>query len=327
MKNFDSKYKDLPDYILKITHQIWEEKDVESINQYYAKGMPTRSPQGVIYGAEPVVKATYATLKEFPDRQLLGEDVIWIGNDDEGYFSSHRILTRATHSKFGVYGEATGKKLIYRVIADCACRNNQVYDEWLVRDQGAIIRQLGLDPRKYAGKLIQDEGGINKCFKPFNNNTQNKVPVDGVYKAPIISKENAGTRYANILKQIFNKDLNVVEKNYDRAIQQEQPGWFTGHGIEEVANFWNTFISTFPDSKFTIEHISYTEEKNQPKKAAIRWSLIGSHSGKGNFGIPSNAPVYVMGISHAEFGPRGIKNEWVLFDEIIIWKQILMKTG
>ena len=168
MKGFDSKYKDLPDYILKITHQIWEEKDVESINQYYAEGMPTRSPQGVIYGAEPVVKATYATLKEFPDRQLLGEDVIWIGNDDEGYFSSHRILTRATHANFGVYGEATGKKLIYSVIADCACRNNQVYDEWLVRDQGAIIRQLGIDPQKYAGKLINDEGGINKCFIPFN---------------------------------------------------------------------------------------------------------------------------------------------------------------
>ena len=94
-----------------------------------------------------------------------------------------------------------------------------------------------------------------------------------------------------------------------------------------VTNFWNTLISAFPDSKFTIEHISFTKEKNQAKKAAIRWSLIGSHSGNGNFGKPSNAPVYVMGISHAEFGPRGIKNEWVLFDETIVWKQILMKTG
>ena len=327
MKGFDSKYKDLPDFILKITHQIWEEKDVESINQYYAEGMPTRSPQGVIYGAEPVVKATYLTLKEFPDRQLLGEDVIWIGNDDEGYFSSHRILTRATHANFGVYGEATGKKLIYRVIADCACRNNQVYDEWLVRDQGAIIRQLGIDPKKYAGKLINDEGGISKCFTPFNEDTPDDVPIDGKYKAVTISKENTGTRYADILTQIFNKDLNVVEKNYDRAIQQEQPGGFTRHGREEVNSFWNTLISAFPDSKFTIEHISFIDQKDQAKKAAIRWSLIGSHSGNGNFGSPSNAPVYVMGISHAEFGPRGIKNEWVLFDETIIWKQILMKTG
>ena len=44
MKGFDSKFKDLPDYILKITYQIWENKDVESIMQYYAKDIPVRSP-------------------------------------------------------------------------------------------------------------------------------------------------------------------------------------------------------------------------------------------------------------------------------------------
>ena len=72
MQGFDKKFKDLPDYILKITYQIWEDKDVESIREYYAKGIPVRSPDGVIYGPDTVVKATYATLDEFPDRQLLG---------------------------------------------------------------------------------------------------------------------------------------------------------------------------------------------------------------------------------------------------------------
>ena len=112
MQGFDQKFRDLPDYILKITYQIWEDKDVESIREYYAKGIPVRSPAGVVYGPDAVVKATYATLEEFPDRQLLGEDVIWIGNENDGYLSSHRILTRATHLNDGVYGKATGKKLI-----------------------------------------------------------------------------------------------------------------------------------------------------------------------------------------------------------------------
>ena len=125
----------------------------------------------------------------------------------------------------------------------------------------------------------------------------------------------------------MNKDIGSVENNYDRAIQQEQPGGFTAHGREEVSQFWKILLSAFPDAKFSIEHISFTDEKDQPKKAAVRWALVGSHSGKGNFGDPSHAQVYIMGISHAEFGPRGIKNEWVLFDETMIWKQILMKTG
>ena len=323
MKDFDKKFKDFPDYILKMTHQIWEEKDVESIMQYYAEGIPVRFPDGIIHGPELVVKATYATLKEFPDRQLLGEDVIWIGNDNEGYHSSHRILSRATHANSGVYGEATGKKLSYRVIADCACKSNQVYDEWLVRDQGSIIRQLNLDPKTYAIQLIENQGGINNCPTPFNKNTV----ADLKYTQINLPDQNIGYEYADILKNIFNKNLNVIEECYDRAINQEQPGGFTGYGWKDVETFWSSLLSAFPDSTFKIEHVSFLNNPNEYAKAAIRWSLSGIHSGSGNFGEPSHADVYVMGISHAEFGPRGIKNEWVLFDETSIWKQILLKTG
>ncbi|HIA60870.1 MAG TPA: nuclear transport factor 2 family protein, partial [Pelagibacterales bacterium] len=232
MKGFAKQFKNLPDYILKITYQIWEDKDVEAIRDYYADTpivslpTPTRSPAGVIYGAEPVIKATYATLKMFPDRQLLAEDVIWIGNDEEGYLSSHRILSRATHLHDGAYGKATGKKLVYRGIADCACKNNQVYDEWLVKDEGAIVRQLGIDPKQYASNLITSEGGPDNAVAPFNEQT----PCESLYKSPILPKSNPGQTYAEILKAIMSSNKEAIEKNYDRAIQQFQPGGFVTHG-------------------------------------------------------------------------------------------------
>ena len=47
----------------------------------------------------------------------------------------------------------------------------------------------------------------------------------------------------------------------------------------------------------------------------------------GIFGKETNADVYIMGICHAEFGQRGITREFVLFDETMIWKQILIHTG
>ena len=159
MKGFDKKYKDFPDYILKITKQIWEGKDVNSISKFYSKDIPVRSPFGITYGNKPVIDATFATLKEFPNRQLLGEEVIWNGNDEEGYHSSHRILSKGTHLGDGFYGEPTKKDIYYRVIADCACKNNQVYDEWIVRDQGAMVRQLGYTPKEFAKQIIEKEGG------------------------------------------------------------------------------------------------------------------------------------------------------------------------
>ena len=38
-------------------------------------------------------------------------------------------------------------------------------------------------------------------------------------------------------------------------------------------------------------------------------------------------PDYILGISHAEFGPRGLKREFIAIDETAIWKQIILHTG
>jgi hypothetical protein len=64
-----------------------------------------------------------------------------------------------------------------------------------------------------------------------------------------------------------------------------------------------------------------------PPRAAVRWSLTGRHSGWGAFGPPTGADVYLLGLTHAEFGPWGLRREWTLFDETAIWKQILLHTG
>ena len=330
MKGFDKQFKDFPDYILKITYQIWENNDVEAIREYYADTpsvslpTPTRSPSGVIYGAETVIESTNASKKLFPDRTLLGEDVIWTGNDDEGYFSSHRILSTSTHSVDGLYGKPTGKKLYYRTIADCACMNNQVYDEWLVRDQGAIVRQIGIDPKQFASNLIKDEGGPEKASKPFDKNT----PIKSIYKSPILVSGNCGELYAKILTSIMNINLEkTINDSYDRAIQQFQPGGNTHYGRDEVIKFWKQLRDAFPNALFSVEHIAFNEKKREPKKASVRWSMVGKHEGGGLFGKASNSKIYIMGINHVEFGERGIKNEWVLYDETMIWKQILLKTG
>ncbi|MGB2106847.1 MAG: nuclear transport factor 2 family protein, partial [Candidatus Puniceispirillum sp.] len=119
MKGFDSRWKDFPDYIIGITEQIWEQRGIASLEHYYTPDIPVRSPGSVVIGNKDVIAATMATLAEFPDRQLLGEDVIWSGSPEEGMLSSHRIFSTATHSADGVYGKATGTKLSYRVIADC----------------------------------------------------------------------------------------------------------------------------------------------------------------------------------------------------------------
>ena len=277
---------------------------------------------GIQQGNVAVKAATMATINEFPDRELLGEDVIYSDDPKHGLLSSHRLLTKATHTQDGQFGPATGKHWVVRVIADCAAKNDTIYDEWLVRDYGGIVRQLGMNPRDYAAGLIESEGGVASASKPFTPDAD----VPGDYKGR--GNDNAwGAAYANSLNRIMAHDFNQILSDWDRAAIGEYPGAQTAYGRDEMVRFWVGLRSSFPNATFTIHHQIGMDADMLSPRAAIRWSLDGLHEGWGTFGRPTGANIHVFGMSHAEFGPWGLRREFALYDEVAIWKQILMALG
>jgi predicted ester cyclase len=322
MTGFDARWKDFPDYILGITKEIWEDRGIATLHRYYAEDIVVRSPSSIVRGNGGVIAATMATLAEFPDRTLLGEDVIWSDHPGHGLLSSHRLLSTATHARDGVYGKATGRRLVYRIVADCAARENRIYDEWLIRDQGAIVRQLGLEPKAYALAQIAAEGGPERCARPFAPERD----IAGGYRGR--GNDHAtGQRYAALLTRLMDADFAAIPREYDRAAQLEYPGGVTGHGWGDADAFWLGLRAAFPSARFEIHHVIGRDDPGFSPRAALRWSLDGIHDGWGAFGAPSGARVHVMGICHAEIGPWGLRREYALYDETAIWKQIALKTG
>lgn len=331
MKGFSNRWKDFPDYIIGITKEIWEDRGIGTLHDYYAKDIVIRTPMGISTGNAGVMAATMATVNEFPDRELFADDVIWSDDPEFGLLSSHRLITRATHLNDGQFGHATGKPWTARVIADCAAKNDTIYDEWLIRDYGGIVRQLGFDPKTYAATLIDAEGGPDVCSKPFTPDQD----IDGGYKSR--GNDNLwGQRYADTLQQIMDLDFHVIPKDYDRAVNCEYAGGLSVLSHDQVTKFWLGLRSSFPDATFKIHHQIGMDGDMLPPRAAVRWSLDGTHSGWGSFGKPTGANVHVMGMCHAEYGPFAnktgpqdatIRRECALYDEIAIWKQILMQVG
>jgi predicted ester cyclase len=322
LEGFDPKFADFPDYILGITREIWEERGLHTLHDYYAPDIAVRSPAGITLGNTGVIAATMATLAEFPDRQLLGEDVIWSGDATTGFLSSHRIVSTATHLGDGVYGPASGRSFTYRIIADCAAKDNQIYDEWLIRDQGAIVRQLGVDGKTFAAQQIEADGGAEAAVRPFTPELDTHIEYTGRG-----NDDPTGERHAGVMTSIMGADLGAIEREYDRAAHLELPGGRTGHGWVDADSFWLGLRSAFPNATFTIHHQIGRNDPGMAPRSAVRWSLDGLHEGWGAFGAPTGSSVHVMGISHAEFGPWGLRREWTLFDETAIWKQILLHTG
>ncbi|PWJ20864.1 ester cyclase [Jannaschia seohaensis] len=318
----DGRWNDLPDYIIGITKEIWEDRGISTLRDFYAPDIVVRSPASVVVGNGDVIGATMATLAEFPDRALLGEDVIWCEDGAGGQLSSHRLYCTATHLGDGVYGPASGAKLAYRILADCHVSGTVIDDEWLVRDQGAIVRQMGMTPEAFAVDLIEKEGGPSRCVPPYTPETERAGPYTGSGNG-----NPWGARLAEILSRIMAADMRVIPERYDRACHLEYPSGRTAHSPDGADRFWMPLRAAFPKAAFTIHHAIGRDDPMMPPRAAVRWSLWGRHSGWGGFGAPTGAMVYVMGITHAEFGPFGpdgwsIRREWTLYDETAIWKQI-----
>ena len=330
MKGFSQKFKDFPDYIIGITKEIWEDRGVGTLHDYYAEDIVVRSPMGIQRGNAQVMASTMATINEFPDRELFADDVIWSDDPEYGLLSSHRLNTRATHTQDGQFGPATGKTWNVRVIADCAAKDNAIYDEWLIRDYGGMLRQMGLDVRSFTEQMIAAEGGPENANKPFTPDQD----IDGGYNSK--GNDNIwGQRYADTLQQIMDLDFHCIPKDYDRAVSCEYAGGLSVLSHDSVTKFWLGLRSSFPDAKFTIHHQIGMDGDMLPPRASVRWSLDGTHSGWGTFGKPTGAKVHVMGLCHAEYGPfvnkdgpqdATIRRECALYDEVAIWKQILMQT-
>ncbi|MFQ6546611.1 nuclear transport factor 2 family protein [Aestuariibius sp. 2305UL40-4] len=323
MEGFDPKWRDQADYVLGITKAIWEDRGIRSLEGFYGEDLIVRSPSSVIKGNGGIVAATLATLAEFPDRELLGEDVIWTLTGEDSFLSSHRLYCTATHSGAGMYGPPTGRQLAYRILADCWCRGNAVQDEWLVRDQGAIVLQMGEDIPGWTRRLIAREGGPEACVAPYRPEIDIAGPYDGVGDGAAPSDALGA-----LLGDAMAGDFSAFAKGYDRAARLAYPCHEAGRGPEDAVRFWMSLRNALPSAEFVIHHaIGRLDDPDMPPRAAIRWSMDGRHDGYGRFGPPTGATLHVMGITHAEFGPRGLAREWTLIDDTAVWKQILLSTG
>ena len=148
-------YASVPDYIYGCTREIWEDRGVgEKLIRYYAPDCLVRAPGGLTTSMAGVAADTLATLHQFPDRQLVGEDVVWKATGGGDFLSSHRLISVMRHTGDGRWGTARGNLFKTRVIADCWVTGGVITEEWLIRDGGGFAQCLGQTPRELATELM-----------------------------------------------------------------------------------------------------------------------------------------------------------------------------
>ena len=321
-------FASVPDFIYGITREIWEERGIGSkLDKYYAPDILLRAATGFTGSNAGVASQTLQTLHQFPDRQLVGEDVIWTGfNDDTfldgSFLSSHRLTSVMTHTGDGILGRATGKRVRSRIIADCWVRNQVVVEEWLVRDQAAFANCLGLEPGALARSMVDREirnGQPVSYFTTAHDKAGKFVPT--------VQEDETIAHVVKGLTRLWHaKETAAIRDIYFHGAALHAPGGAVLYGHSDIDTFAIGYLASFPDAVYKVESALINRDAELPVRIALRWSLTGTHSGFGHFGEPTGAPVYVMGMSHLNLTAGRIATEFMVTDEVAIWKQIYAHT-
>ena len=274
-----------------------------------------------------MVRDTIGRICLLPERRGLATQVIWGGNDRDGFYTSHLVTGSGRHTQAGPWGPATGRGFVARTIADCLVHENKIYREWLVVDSMAQIKQIGLDPQAWAERLAQAyfDKGLAAIDIGENRRLIGQYPpesqVDTSIAATPLERETLEWLHAVMNGRMFGR----IREVYAPIVQYHGPLMTELNGLAAVIHQTIGLIGAFPDAAFLPQHICSTPCDEGGTKVAVRWVLEGHHLGWGilhELGAPTGKRVQVMGMSHFHYRDGRIVDEWRAYDEMSMLMQI-----
>jgi predicted ester cyclase len=328
LAGFEPVYADIVDYVIRSTHRIWEERAVGLIYTHYKHDCVVHTPLGVTRSRDEVIAGALRTLAAFPDRRSLGNDVIWSGDDQRGFYTSHRVNAITRNTGWSEFGPPTGKKVAWRAIADCVVHQNRVCEEWVVRDHMAAILQMGFDPHQVAREIAAQKSARGESVADYGDidRLPGQMPPPDQFTAPDVS-DPAEALVCQALHDIWNRRrFDSIRSAYARNVVAHVPQLLDLKGQHAYAGYVIALLAMMSNAGMLLHHVCSAPGASGGRKVAVRWTLDGHHDGPGRLGDPTGARLSLMGISHYHVRGGRIVEEWLHFDELSLLVQLELQS-
>jgi predicted ester cyclase len=326
MRGFDTDYVDIVDYIIRVTHRIWEEKAVGLIYDTYSQDCIIHTSDGTTYGRDKVVADTIIKMAAFPDLRVIASDVIWGGNDVDGFHSSHRLAWIGTNTGWSSYGAPTNRRSTRLSLAHCVIKENRIVEEWMAGEYLNVIWGQGLDGHKLAREAAYAEAAAG-LKPPVPQNFGEIERVFGQTTPEPLPPKPTEFELENFIKRFYQEVWNwrMFNKVNEYCIPNYQSHVATNrdlYGLGDYKAYILGLMAAFPDLKMSVDHIMYLGNEKDGYRVAVRWWLQGNHTGPGHYGAPSGKRIQLLGFTHFLIKDGKFVKEWTLFDEFALLKQI-----
>ena len=324
MRGFEDTYVDIIDFIVRVTHRIWEEKNMGYIYETYKHNSRVYDDYGLQYGREKIVKDTIHTINAFPDIRLYADEIVWAGDDEVGFHTSHRAVIIGHNTGYSRYGPPTGRKVVLWCIANCIALENEIFEEWVVYDTASLIHQLGFNLREKArefGNKMDPDGLQDLRFgEPERLLGQGKPPHMPPKTADGFDVEDFVRRAYHY---IWNwRMLSTVDAHYAPTLRFRGSTGRVYYGRGEYKSFILSIMAMFPDLVHQIDDLYWMGNDRDGYLTSVRWSIVGTHRGAGIYGPPTGRRITMWGNSQHHIKDGKIVEEWMLFNEFSVMQQI-----
>ena len=323
-------YRSPRDYILSWTDVIWIERGIGRLDEHYGKNVRVHTAYGETYDFDTVISNSVQKFAAFPNGGGgHGEDVVWEQRGPDGFISSHRVLKTGTHTGYWTYGPPTGRDWISRTVAHCLVQDNKIVEEWLVRDEFAVLEHLGLDPYAVAAELAAASPVTGENLAPgadtgaFAGAVDNPVRL-GVSGARPAQHDDACAMIAEMFETVWNRRRFDLAHRYCHdgvvchTVRLRRVQSLDAYKVEIIG-----LLASFPDARVELRDILANESPDLGLRIATIWALRGTYGGVPTYGPITRTPVNILGSSHFEIRDGRILREFRIFDEVAAIAQII----
>ncbi len=324
MRGFEPTYVNIIDYIVRITHRIWEEKDIGYIYDTYSHDCTVWDDLGLQYGRDKIVADTVHTNNAFPDIRLVADEVVWAGNEEVGFHTSHRTKILGTNTGFSRFGAPTGKRVQLWCIANCVARANEIFHEHVIYDTAGLLQQLGFDVVETA-KRVASLRSTSPLVANFMAGEPSRVPGQGKPERHAIPDDRDDIEdFARATFQtVWNRrNFSAIDRVYSPNVVMQASTGRVYRGAGQVRAFVLSMVAMFPDISITVDDIYWMGNPAEGYVVSIRWSAVGTHRGFGPYGEPTGKQIVVWGINQWILKDGLIQKEWMMFNEFGILMQL-----
>ena len=325
MRGFEETYRNIIDYIVRITYKIWEDRDVEYIGDTYSDTSRVYDDYGLQLGSGKIISDTHHTTGAFSNIQLIADEIVWAGNDDVGYHTSHRTIIRGTNDGDSKYGPATNKDVDVLVIANCVALENEIFLEHVLYNNSSLLLQLGLDIDEIAKKMAASPPAgwprDAQTWSDLRNAARPEQPLSVV--SPVSGFDVDAFARSN-LDRLWNKrDSAVLDEAYAGDFRFHGPTNRAATGVKPYAEFLRSLAVPFPDLHLQVDEVYWMGNDIDGYLTSERWSATATHGGDGIYGRATGCNVQLWGITQHRIINGRIVDEWMLFNELDLMMQIM----